>query len=171
MNFLKRIFSKSKPEAELPELPPEFEQADPPDWLIDLKGASLAQGNRFSIRVQLTTATRRGTTDVVILPRKEGEHPISLTVLWNSHAVDKLFVILGFSFPEEIADVPASPADALPIDLTIHRREPYSLSAANCNLGGAWLGSKKSGPPAIEISRILLAAAEPALRGKSGAPS
>jgi hypothetical protein len=139
-------------------------QADPPDWLIDLKGASLAHGNHFSIRVQLVNATRKGEADVVILPRMEGEFPRSATMDLPQSSADKLFVILGFSFPNDFADVAAQPKDVLPIDLTVHRREPYALSTAKCNLGGVWLESKKSGPPVIEISRILLAVAEPTLQ-------
>ena len=58
------------------------------------------------------------------------------------------------------------PKDVLPIDLTVHRREPYALSTAKCNLGGVWLESKKSGPPVIEISRILLASGRADLTGR-----
>jgi hypothetical protein len=74
MNFIKRLFGRKETP---PELPPEFLQDDPPDWLIDLKGAALPHGNRFSIRVQILNATRTGTMEIVMLPRKDGEEPRS----------------------------------------------------------------------------------------------
>jgi hypothetical protein len=163
MNLFKRLFAKKKQE-EPDELPPEFLQTESPDWLIELKGASLAHGNHFSVRVQLVKAARSGIADVVIMPRKEGEFPRSSTLTLHQPDTDKLFVILGFSFPDDITSVPAPATDVLPIDICIYHREPYSFRAAHCNLGGVWLESKKSGPPVIEISRILLAAAEPTLR-------
>jgi hypothetical protein len=47
--------------------------------------------------------------------------------------------------------------EGLRADITVHRREPYRLAMARCNLTG-WLDSKKSGPPAIELGRILIEA-------------
>src|SRR5438045_2688308 len=108
MNFLKRLFGhREKPQ----ELPPEFLQENPPDWLIDLKGAALPHGNRFSIRVQILDTTRAGTVEVVMLPLKDGEEPKSASGALAQTEIDRLFVILGFSFPGDIANVPAQAID------------------------------------------------------------
>ena len=140
-------------------------QVDPPDWLIDMQGASLGHGNHFSIRIQLVDATRKGTADIVILLHEEGELPRSATMDLPQLVADKLFVTLGFSFPDDIGSLPMPTQEILPIDLTIHRREPHVLVSARFDLGGVWLETKKSGPPVIEISRLLLPLAEPTLRG------
>jgi hypothetical protein len=154
MNFLKRLFGhKESP----PELPPEFMQENPPDWLIDLKGAGLPHGNRFSIRVQLSDKARTGTAEILILPRKDGEEPKSANGALARSEVDRLFVILGFSFPGDIANVPAQVVDGMPLNISIHRHEPYAVAAGNCNLAG-WMESRKPGPPVIEIGKILLEA-------------
>ena len=154
MNFLKRLFGRKETP---PELPPEFLQENSPDWLIDLKGAALPHGNRFSIRVQLSHAARAGTVEIVMLPRKEGEEPKSASGALARLEIDRLFVILGFSFPGDIADAPAQVIDGMPVTISIHRHEPYSVAAGECNLA-EWMDSKKSGPPVIEIGKILLEA-------------
>jgi hypothetical protein len=66
-------------------------------------------------------------------------------------------VILGFSFPGDIADVQAQVIDGIPVNISIHRHEPYAVSAGECNLAG-WMDSRKQGPPVIEIGKILLEA-------------
>ena len=43
MNLFKKLFSRGKEET--PDLPPEFLQETPPDWLIDAKGQRLPNGN------------------------------------------------------------------------------------------------------------------------------
>lgn len=154
MNFLKRLFGRRE---QPPELPPEFLQENPPDWLIDLKGVGLPHGNRFSIRVQLSDRARAGTAEILILPRKEGEEPKSADGALTRLEVDRLFVILGFSFPVDIADVPGQVVDGMPVNVSIHRHEPYSMAAGECNLAG-WMESRKPGPPVIEIGKILLEA-------------
>jgi hypothetical protein len=154
MNFLKRLSGhKESP----PELPPEFLQENPPDWLIDLKGAGLPHGNRFSIRVQLSNAARGGTAEILVLPRKGGDEPKSASGALARSEIDRLFVILGFSFPGDIADVPAQVIDGMPVNISVHRHEPYCLAAGECNLAG-WTDSRKPGPPVIEIGKILLEA-------------
>jgi hypothetical protein len=153
MNFLKRLFSGKKNEVQ--EMPPEFAQSEPPDWLLDLKGQGLPHGNRFSIRVQLSTATRTGSVDVLILPLEEGGQPLSATAELIQTEFDRLLVILGFSFPDDFEDVTPGVKDGCPVTLSIHRREPYALKSASCNLAG-WTDSKKSRPPLVEIGSILL---------------
>jgi hypothetical protein len=155
MSFFKRLFGRRKPEPQ--ELPPEFLQGNPPDWLIDLKGQLPPDGRRFSILVQLSETARTGTVEILILPRNDADQPKSATVELNRLEIDRLLVILGFSFPADITDVGADPSEGFCADIAVHRREPYMLAAARCNLTG-WLDSKKSGPPAIEIGRILVEA-------------
>ncbi len=154
MNFLKRLFGRKEEPA---ELPPEFLQTRPPDWLIDMKGAALPHGSRFSIRVQISDATRAGTVEIVVLPRKDGGEPKSASGTLTQTEIDRLFVILGFSFPGDIANVPAQVIDGMPVNISIHRREPYAMAAGECNLAG-WMDSRKSGPPVIEIGKIILEA-------------
>jgi hypothetical protein len=155
MNFLKRLFGRHKSEPQ--ELPPEFLQENPPDWLIDFKGQSSPEGRRFSVRVQLSETSRVGVAEILILPRDDNGEPKSATGELNRVELDRLLVILGFSFPNDIADVGADLSEGLGANITVHRREPYTLVAARCNLAG-WLDSKKSGPPAIELGRILMEA-------------
>jgi len=154
MNFFKRLFGRKETPL---ELPPEFLQETPPDWLIDMKGAGLPHGNRFSIRVQLTDSARAGTAEILILPCSEGEEPKNASGALARSEVDRLFVTLGFSFPGDIGDVPAQVIDGIPVNISVHRHEPYSLAAGECNLAG-WTDSRKSGPPVIEIGKILLEA-------------
>jgi len=160
MNLFKKIFSRRKEEA--PDLPPEFLQEAPPDWLIDAKGQELPHGNRFSIRVQLTNASRVGTVEIVILPLKENEQPKSAQTELRRQELDRLFVILGFSFPEEIGNVAPGEEVGIPVCISIHRREPYSTINAECDLA-SWLGTRNPGPPVVEIGRVLMEARERAL--------
>jgi hypothetical protein len=160
MNFLKRLFSK--PAREPADVPPEFLQETPPDWLLDLKGKESPEGSNFSIRVQLFTAQRTGTAEILILPRDESEQPKTATTELARPELDKLFVILGFSFPDEMESVPVDDSEGPSVTLSVHRREPLQMRSADCNLAG-WLDSKKTGAPVIEISRILIAARNRAL--------
>jgi hypothetical protein len=155
MNFLKRLFGKRKSEPQ--ELPPEFLQENPPDWLIDLKGQLLPDGRRFSVRVQLSETSRAGTAEIFVLPRNDTEQPKGASGELNRIEIDRLLVILGFSFPDDIADVAVELTEGLRANITVHRRGPYAQAVARCNLTG-WLDSKKSGPPAIELGRILVEA-------------
>lgn len=160
MSLFKKLFSRRKEDA--PELPPEFHQEAPPDWLIDAKGQRLPDGNRFSIRVQLTHATRAGTVEIVILPLTEDEQLKSAQTELLRQEIDRLFVILGFSFPEDIDDVATGEEGGIPVSISIHRREPYSTILAECDLA-PWLGTRKPGPPAVEIGRVLMEAQARAL--------
>ena len=155
MNFLKRLFGGRKSEPQ--ELPPEFLQENPPDWLIDLKGQLPPGDRRFSIRAQLSETSRAGTAEILVLPRNDVEQPKSATAELDRVEIDRLLVILGFSFPEDITDVAAELTEGLRVSIAVHRREPYLLAVVRCNLTG-WLDSKKSGPPAIELGRILIEA-------------
>lgn len=160
MNFLKKLFSKRTEEPA--DVPPEFLQANPPDWLIDLKGQDLADGSTFSIRVQLFQPARTGVAEIVILPRDQSGEPRNATTDLTRPEIDRLFVILGFSFPNEIENVPADVPDGMPVTISIYRQSPFLLRSAACNLAG-WLDSRKSAPTAVEIGRILLEARTRAL--------
>lgn len=152
MNLLKKLFSKRTEEPA--DVPPEFLQQEPPDWLIDLKGQELPDGNTFSIRVQLFQSARTGTAEIVVLPHDQSGEPKSAAADLTRIEIDRLFVILGFAFPDEIATVPAADPDGLPVTISIYRQSPFTLRSAACNLAG-WLDSRKSAPTAVEIGRIL----------------
>jgi hypothetical protein len=160
MNFLKKLFSKRTEEPA--DVPPEFLQAIPPDWLIDFKGQDLAGGSTISIRVQLFQTARTGAAEIVVLPHEPSVQPKNATTDLTRTEIDRLFVILGFSFPDEIEDVPADVPDGLPVTISIYRQSPLLLRSATCNLAG-WLDSRKSAPTAVEIGRILLEARTRAL--------
>jgi hypothetical protein len=136
-------------------LPPEFEQEDPPHWLIDLKGAMPPDAHRFSIRVSLHKTTRAGHAEILILPTNESQDPRSATISLERTECDRLFVILGFSFPGDIASVEDEKAPPIPVSISVHRREPYATISAECNLAD-WTDTRKPGPPIIEIGKILL---------------
>src|SRR5690349_787758 len=103
MNLFKWLFGKK----EIPvEIPPEFLQENPPDWLMDLKSPSLVAGNAMSVRVQLFAAARTGTADVILLP-STGQDPRSVTAQLERTEIDRLLVILGFSFPADFESVAA----------------------------------------------------------------
>jgi len=150
MNFLKRLFGKKD---EPVELPPEFLGDNPPDWLIDLKGPGLAQGRAVSVRVQIHAANRTGSAEIVVLPEAEGGEPTSATVSLDKTEIDRLLVILGFSFPADFMDTGDSGEDGARV--SIHRHEPYMVRNAVCNLA-EWLDSRKPGPPVVEVGRILV---------------
>jgi hypothetical protein len=150
MNLFKWLFGRKEVAV---EPPPEFLQASPPDWVIDLKGR--ADGGAFSIRVQIATASRAGTAEVIILPGDTGGEPKTVARALQRTELDRLLVILGFSFPADIAAVTGGTAAAPRVTLTIHRREPPGEAAAECELA-EWLESRKPGPPVVEIGRVLM---------------
>ena len=160
MGLFGKLFSKGKTTAT--ELPPEFLEESPPDWLIDLKGQEMPDGNHFSIRAQLSKAARTGTAEILVLPRADGEAPKSATTELERLEIDKLLVILGFSFLSDFADVGGDMNAGLPVSITIHRLEPYAARSANCNLAG-WRGSKQPAPPAVDIGIVLVGARDRAL--------
>jgi hypothetical protein len=164
MGLFKKIFGKEK--AAAPDLPPEFQEAAPPDWLIDLKGREMPAGTHFSIRAQLAQAARSGRADILILPRTDSELPKSGAVELERLEIDRLLVILGFSFPAYIDDVAGESASGLPVGITIHRLEPYTARTASCNLAG-WRNSKQPAPPVVEIGNILLAARDRAFPNRA----
>lgn len=151
MNFFKRLFGGK--EMAPAEPPPEFLQASPPDWVIDLKGRIEEGDPVFSIRAQIYQSARKGTAEVIILPREPGGEPRSATVELERLELDRLFVVLGFSFPADFASVAGEAGAAL--KMMICRREPFVECAVDCDLSG-WLDSRKSAPPVIEIGRIML---------------
>jgi hypothetical protein len=148
MNLFRWLFPRRKEPAF--DLPPEFMEEDAPDWVIALEGKELPQGKEFSVRVLLSEASRTGTTKL-----GRGSVETAGPDLARPE-IDRLLVILGFSFPDDITNVGAGETDdGLPVHITIYRQEPSAMRAATCNMAG-WVDSKKSGPPAIEIGRALL---------------
>lgn len=150
MRFLKWLFGRKEQPV---ELPPEFLQTAAPDWLIDLKVLRASSSARFSIRVQIFENTRKGTVDIFVLPHEQGGQPRSATVELERTDLDRLLVVLGFSFPKDFGTV--SGGEGMPVTMAIHRLEPYTVAAAALNLAG-WLDSRKPGPPVVEIGRILI---------------
>jgi len=153
MSLLSRLFSKKKTEPL--ELPPEFQQDNPPDWLLDLKGAGLPHGGAFSVRVQLWQGARIASADILLLPEKEGAAPRNTSAELISSEVDRLLVLLGFSFPDQIESVPSDAKDGIPVTLSLYRQEPYCEIISTCNLAD-WIDTRKSRPPAVEIGLVLL---------------
>jgi hypothetical protein len=152
MSLFQWLFGKK---AAPPESPPEFLQAAPPDWLIEMKGHGLPQGGSFSIRTQVFAATRTASADILDFPREAGGEPVSKTVNLERLELDRLLVILGFSFPQDLAEVSAEVKDGLPVTVTVFRRDPSAAASARCNLAG-WLDPRKTAPPVVEIGRILM---------------
>lgn len=163
MSLFSKIFSRRKKEA--PDPPPEFLQATPPDWLIEAKGQAGTDGDRFSIRVQLNDQSRTGNADVVQWLPEESQQPRTAQIELLRSEIDRLFVILGFSFPDDIHDVSPGDHTGTPVSVTVHRREHYAFKFGDCDLA-AWLHTKKSGPPVVEIGRVLMAVRERALPDK-----
>jgi hypothetical protein len=150
MNLFRRLFGKS---SEAIEAPPEFLQAAAPDWLIEAIGRMLPDGGHFSIRTQIFNAARTATVDLVTFP--VGGEPASQTRELERAKTDRLLVILGFSYPHDIADVPGPTDTGLPVAITVFRREPLVAQRAECNLWD-WLESPKPAPPVVEIGKILV---------------
>src|SRR5580704_10709331 len=147
MKLLKQLFSKrTEP---LPDVPPEFLQENAPDWLIELNGKDPSSTDAFSIRVQLFSSQRSAKAEVLLLSEAQSGPPKRATTTLSHPEINHLFVILGFSYPDEIADVPAESPDGLAATISIYRQSPFTLRSANCNFAG-WLDSRKSGPPAVE---------------------
>lgn len=153
MSLLSRLFSKKKSEPQ--DLPPEFQQDNPPDWLLDLKGSAQPHGGAFSVRVQLWQGTRKASADVLLLPEKEGTQPRNATTELLSLEVDRLLVLLGFSFPDQIESVSSDVVDGMPVTLSLYRQEPYCEKTATCNLAD-WIDTRKSRPPVVETGLLLL---------------
>jgi hypothetical protein len=151
MNFFKRLFGGKETASSEP--PPEFLQASAPDWVIDLKGRMAEMSPVFSIRAQVYQSPRKGAAEIIILPREPDGEPRSAAVELERLELDRLFVVLGFSFPEDFASVTGEKGTAL--KMMIYRRGPYTERAVDCDLSG-WLDSRKSAPPVMEIGRIML---------------
>lgn len=152
MNLFKWLFKK-KPEP--PEPPPEFLQAAAPDWLIEVKGRVFPAGGSFSIRAQVFAAARTATADMVVFAGEARGEPTSKTANLGRLDLDRLLVILGFSFPQDIAEIPGAREEGLPVTVTIFHRAPLAAQSASCNLAD-WLDSRKSAPPVVEIGRMLV---------------
>jgi hypothetical protein len=150
MNLFRWLFSKRKEPTF--ELPPEFLEEDPPDWVIVLEGSGLPLGEMGSFRVALSEASRTGTSKIRLGGMAQDER---IGPELGGPETNRLFVILGFSFPTDITDVAANVKDGLPTRISIYRREPTAMKAVTCNMAG-WVDSKKPGPPAVEIGRVLL---------------
>ncbi|EEF59391.1 hypothetical protein [Pedosphaera parvula] len=147
MSFLKRLFSKP---TEQPEQPSEFFREDAPEWLITLT-EDLADGSSIEVRLSLFASTRSGSAQVIT--RSGGELKQSVQVDATRQEFDRLMVILGFSFPNEVNPVPAGTDEAF-VTITVCKREPFFRRGGKCNLNG-WLDSRKPGPPLIEIGMIV----------------
>ena len=155
MNFLRKLFAR-KP-AETAEVPPEFLQENPPEWIIIMNGRELPDGGTFSIRAPLFQSRRGGVAEITSLPSKTGGEARTITVDFTRPEIDRLFIVLGFSFPKEIATVAGPTDDGVPVTMSIYRENPFNLCTADCNLAD-WIDSRKSAPPVIEIGRVLLEA-------------
>lgn len=151
MSFLKNLFSKPKAPV---ELPPEFLQSNPPDWLIEMKGHDVADDRRFSVRVELQNESREGVAHVVVLPAKEGEEPKSASGPLDRPEVDRLFVILGFSFPDDIHNIAADGAEGIPVSVSVHKHEPYELKTGECDLAD-WTDSRRARPAVVDVGMVL----------------
>jgi hypothetical protein len=149
MNFLKKFFSK--PEA--PEQPPEFLREEAPEWFIRFK-EDHADGTSSEVRLSLHEAAHEGLAQVI--SRAGEEMKQSVTVELTRQEFDRLKVILGFSFPDDITNAPAGTEEES-ATISVFKREPFMVRSGICNLAG-WLDSKKSGPPVIEIGKILVEA-------------
>jgi len=158
MSILNWLFKK-KPE--LPEPPPEFLQADAPDWLVDIKGQEFPGGRRFSIRAQVHAAARTATADIVRWPATEGAEPVAHSANLPRADLDRLLVILGFSFPQDFVDIPGSEHEGISVNVTVFRRDPLAAQGAACNLS-EWLDTRKSAPPVVEIGKMLWRIGPPA---------
>jgi hypothetical protein len=160
MNFLKRLFGgKEKPV----ELPPEFLQSDPPDWLVELRIGASPGTSAFSARAQIHETARTGTVEVVVLPSGPGAEPKHAATALLRVELDRLLVILGFSFPDDIASTTGGEGEGtMPATVAIHRREPFAVVEGECDLS-RWLDSRKSGPPVVEVARILVQTRQRAL--------
>ena len=152
MGFFGKLFGQGKTAAV--ELPPEFLEDSPPDWLIELKGRELPHGAVFCVRARLSRTERTGSAEIFLLPQTDAESPKSATTELERLEIDRLLVILGFSFPVDIDDIPGETESGLPVSLTIHRLAPYAYRSATCNLAG-WRDSKQPAPPVVEIGSIL----------------
>jgi len=153
MNFFKRLFGK-KEKFSL-EVPIEFLQASPPDWLLELKVKIMPRGGAFTVKVWLRAETRIGNASVEIEPTNGQAATQTATADLGQVEAVRLLVLLGFSFPDDIASVGGPVMDGIPATLSVHRREPYCLKEGSCNLMN-WLDSKKSQPPTVEIAAMLL---------------
>ena len=120
-------------------------------------------GSRFGRNY--TDVSRTGIVEIVILPLNENKQPKSAQTELLRQEIDRLFVILGFSFPEDIDHVAPGEVEGVPVSITIHRREPYSCRCVECDLA-SWLGTRNPGPPVVEIGRVLMDAQERALPTK-----
>src|SRR5579872_5614866 len=110
MNFFKRLFSRRQKKPL--EIPLEFLQEAPSDWILQLNGRLSPEGNPVEIRVSLSEAGRTGTAQITSLPREEGQARKSARTELARPEIDRLLVILGFSFPEDITDVAAGGAES-----------------------------------------------------------
>lgn len=153
MNFLKRLFGKKEQVAL--ELPLEFLQAEPPDWLLELKVTYQPDGRGFAVKAGLRAETRTGSVTVEIDVVTGGDAAQKAAGDLSQVEAGRLLVLLGFSFPDDIGFVGPEYTDGIPAKLSVHQREPYSLKEGDCNLMH-WLNSKQSQPPTVEITKILV---------------
>jgi len=156
MSFFSWIFQRKTPAL---EPPPEFLEPDPPDWLLELNGLSVSARRNFSIRAPIWREKRVGRAEIILLPIDPQSEPGRAGAELDRIDLDRLLVLLGFSFPGDIADAAGAEDTGLPVRLTIFRHQPLESRSARCNLAN-WLQIRQTAPPpGIELSKILFLAA------------
>ena len=90
-------------------------------------------------------------------PGRLGGETRQATIPLLDTEVARLLVLLGFSFPDDIAKLREPVKDGLPARLLVHRREPYTLKEAELNLD-YWLNTKRTQPPTAEVAMLLVGA-------------
>jgi len=153
MSLLRKLFGGRKAVPE--ERPPEFLVPSPPDWLIAVEGRWLPQRKILSVRAQLTEASRKAAAEVTIGSRDPGAPVERAAGQLERTEIDRLLVILGMSFPNDITSLSVEIVEGLPLNIVIYRREPFTKLEAHCNLTG-WFEIKRTPPPVVEISKILI---------------
>jgi hypothetical protein len=117
------------------EIPPEFGANPAPDWVVEWQLRLLPHGGRYRGRLFWGLDSAAGV---------QVEYPISRlreAVLYQVPLSDEmeglLREILGASFSEGLCALPWQCRDGIPVEIIVHRRQPYHRVRTFCNLADA----------------------------------
>jgi hypothetical protein len=120
------------PEAIL-QTPAEFGDEPAPDWVICWHLRLLPGGGSYRGRLLFWEETRTASFRVET-PVGRQRLPVVTEGSVPDEAVEVLREILRTSFPDALARIPWQCRDGIPVDLVIHRRQPFQGAETFCNL-------------------------------------
>lgn len=111
----------------------EFAESPAPAWVLEWTGDLLPGGGTYRGRLPCREAGPATASVVYPVRRRIETPPRGVDV--DDVAAARLRAVLREAFPDGLLSVAPQCRDGLPIEVTVHRREPALSVRARCNLG------------------------------------